>query len=370
MVTILQWLTTGIGLVLIVGTGVSLSSHPHWLIRIWDFPRIHIALLAVLSGLVYALCVGGDRWYGLGFLLALAAVALWQGGKIYPHTRLGRVQVQRADTVSPTTSLRLLITNVLMQNRQFDRLLQLIREEQPDMVLAAEVDDQWLIALQPLEEHYPYTVRQPQANMYGMLLLSRLELVHPQVRFRVQDDIPSIHTRVRLRAGALIDFYGVHPRPPEPLRGQDATPRDAELILVGREIRAHGRPTIVAGDLNDVAWSDTTRLFLQISQLLDPRVGRGFYNTFPAHIPLFRYPLDHVFHTNDFTLSNLRRLPPIGSDHFPMAIDLHYQPHRQVDQPESVADAGQEAEAQEKIDRALTDPQVRFGERPPEDSVG
>jgi endonuclease/exonuclease/phosphatase (EEP) superfamily protein YafD len=268
----------------------------------------------------------------------------------------------RSRAPAPAASFRLLIANVLMQNRQYDRFLQMVRAESPDLILAVEIDDQWLVQLQPLEMQYPYVVRQPQPNMYGMLLLSRLQLLAPQVRFRVQNDIPSIQAQIVLRNGTLVDFYGVHPRPPEPLRDQDATPRDAELILVGREVRDHGRPAVVAGDLNDVAWSDTTKLFLQISRLLDPRAGRGFYNTFNANTPWFRCPLDHVFHSNCFSLIALRRLAHIGSDHFPICIDLHYEPQAKAEQPEPTQEAGQEEEAQQKITQAITAKDVRAGE--------
>jgi hypothetical protein len=80
------------------------------------------------------------------------------------------------------------------------------------------------------------------------------------------------------------------PRPPVP-----PTPsygRDAELVLIGREIDGASRPAVVAGDLNDVAWSSTTTLFQKISGTLDPRVGRGLYNSFHAKSPLLRFPLD------------------------------------------------------------------------------
>ena len=57
------------------------------------------------------------------------------------------------------------------------------------------------------------------------------------------------------------------------------------LIAVARSIAETAQPVVVTGDLNDVAWSATTRLFRKISGLFDPRVGRDMFNTFHADYP-------------------------------------------------------------------------------------
>ena len=123
--------------------------------------------------------------------------------------------------------------------------------------------------------------------------------------------------------------------------------------MVGREVRRRGGPTVVAGDLNDVAWSYTTRLFRRISRLLDPRRGRGMVNTFHARIPFLRFPLDHVFHSRHFLLEELRRLPAFGSDHFAIyaRLALHEVAPRVHESPEPT---GEERElAQRKIEKAV-----------------
>jgi endonuclease/exonuclease/phosphatase (EEP) superfamily protein YafD len=349
---ILRGIIIAVGLVVASGTLLSLSRHPHWLIRVWDFPRPHLAVLAALAGGVYAVFFSTWTWAEWGFVLIQTVCATWQFIRIFPYTPLAPRQVKKTRTPIAAASLRFLISNVLMENRHARLLLQAIQETDPDLILAIEIDPWWETQLKPLERTYPHVVSWPQMNHYGMALFSRLRLIDPQVEFLVQDDIPSIHTWVELPNGQRFFLHGLHPRPPEPIRDQDATPRDAELVLVGRAVGEDERPTVVAGDLNDVAWSHTTRLFLHLSRLLDPRIGRGFYNTYNAHYPIFRFSLDHVFHSACFTLNALRRLRPIGSDHFPIYIELQYEPQAQAEQEQPPAEPEQQREAQEKIDRA------------------
>lgn len=351
MFRLLKGLVATLGLLASAVTLLSFHKGSHWSIRAWDFPRVQIAALSALSaGLFRAFffrCTRSDRLFLASNLLCLA----WQGWKIFPFTPLARNQVKASRPgAARDRTFRLLMANVMLENTQADRLLGVIREYDPDIVLAVETDLAWQKALSSLRTSYPHRVEQPQDNYYGLLLFSRFPLIDPKVEFLVQDDIPSVRTAFELPSGDRIYLHGLHPRPPEPIRDQNSTPRDAELVVVGRAIRAAGdRPTVVAGDLNDVAWSPTTELFVRLSGLLDPRVGRGFYNSFHADKAYLRYPLDHVFHSRHFTLTDLQCLPHIGSDHFPVLIELCYDPEAGRDQEKPQADASDEKDADEKL---------------------
>jgi endonuclease/exonuclease/phosphatase (EEP) superfamily protein YafD len=260
--------------------------------------------------------------------MALALMA--HGARFVPYTRLVEREVATADSCPEGTRIRLLFANVEHGNRSSRGLLAMVEAIDPDVVLLTEPGAWWQAQLAPLARERPYTVLRPQEDTWGMLLYSRFPLVQPEVRFLVEEDIPSITAWIRLPAGDHVQFYGVHPRPPRP--GDDTGDRDTELTLIAREIREQRRPAILAGDLNDVPWSRTPRQLRQTAALRDPRVGRGLFATFNANLQAgLRWPLDHVFVSDDFALCALERPGDIGSDHFPLLVDVRLQ--REGSQP-------------------------------------
>lgn len=346
-----------------------------WWVRGFDFPRVQIVVLivlvlvgqAALGLLAFRRARNADAPASRtsiakrAIIPALLVLALfWQGFRIFPYTPLAPVQMERSRESAPQDSLRLLVFNVRYDNREARALLRLIGETKPDVVLLAEPTAWWRDQLQPLTADYPHTIEQPQENHYGLLLYSRLELIDPEVRFLVEDEVPSIRTGVRLPSGRVVRLYGLHPKPPglkrpvDPER-EDSDQRDAELLTIAKEIKeardaGDDTPTIVAGDFNDVAWSHTTRLFQRVSGLLDPRIGRGLYNSYKANSLIQRFPIDHVFASEHFRLVSMRVVPETGSDHHPVlaTISLEATAPATQDEPDPEGDDLQEAE--EKIE--------------------
>lgn len=341
-----------IGWLMIAATAIPVIRKDAWWIRMFDFPRAQIVVVSAVVLVIYAISNEGLGAAGILFIVALSASLLYQVTMMYPYLPFAKKQVQASEGANKATSIGLLTANVLMKNRRADQLLQIIRQADPDIVLTVETDVWWQAQLQGLEQTHPFKVHQPQGNTYGMLLYSRLELIEPEVKFLIQHDIPSIHTRVKLESGQLVGLHCMHPRPPFPTEDNSSTDRDAELLLVGKKLKPKEIPVIVMGDLNDVAWSQTNYLFQNISGLLDPRIGRGFFNTFHARFPFMRFPLDHFFHSNHFRLIALKRLPYFGSDHFPVFIHLSFEPEAQSEQPKLQATGEEEDRAAEKIGKA------------------
>ena len=339
-------------------SGWSLIRRDEWWFRGADFPRLQILFvgLVALAGLLFIQA----EWTLVRELLLLGVIAAvaYQLKMVLPYTPIWKKQVLhvRRDQVNVEQQISLLVANVLTPNHKYHLLLEQIDRLQPDVVLTLETDQIWQEALKPIEADYPYRVAVPQDNLYGMHLYSRLPLADTEVKFILSDETPSIHTTIRLRSGLDVQLYCLHPKPPSPTEAKDSTLRDAELLIVGDQIKDIDESCIVMGDLNDVAWSRTTRLFQRISGLLDPRVGRYFMNTFHADYPLLRWSLDHIFHSTDFGLVEMKRLPHIGSDHFPIYVVLQTgrifeQKQQELEQTESDEDEAQQA-IQEGIAKA------------------
>ncbi|WP_182405413.1 endonuclease/exonuclease/phosphatase family protein [Psychrobacter sp. GP33] len=325
----------------------------NWWVRGVEFPRIQILVLGIIAWI--GMLLFGAEWQLTQWLLfiALSITLLFQLRMVLPYTILWKKEVEKAriTATSSDDQLKIMVSNVLGPNNQTQKLVDLVNKEQPDILITLETDKKWQHALSVIEPDYPYMVKVPLDNLYGMHLYSKLELIDPEVKYLMIDDIPSIHTQLRLRNDSVIWLYCLHPMPPSPTEADKSTTRDAELLMVGRHIKEHNQKAILAGDLNDVAWSKTTRRFQRISGLLDPRIGRHFINTFHVDYPFLRWALDHIFHSACFTLVDMKRLPSIGSDHFPVLTTLQYEPEKTSEQKQNAPtmEAGDIKETENKI---------------------
>lgn len=331
-------------------TLLPLSKNEAWWIRTMEFPRLQFFLMIfiVLTLELILLDLSSIRVWGL--ILTTMACLIYQALWIIPYTRLFPVEVNSALSNDNSDQLKIITANVLTPNRNADGLVKLVHNHDPDILVTLESDNWWQLQLHILEKDYPYTIKCPLDNLYGMHVYSKLPMINGQIKFLVESDKPSIHALIRLPSGSEIRVHFLHPAPPSPTENAESSERDAELIIVAKSIAdaENDIPVIVTGDLNDVAWSETTRLFRKISGLLDPRVGRGMFNTFHADYWFLRWPLDHLFHSNHFTLKNIKRLRSFGSDHFALFTELVLETGRNTQQDGLNADAEDKAWAKAK----------------------
>jgi endonuclease/exonuclease/phosphatase (EEP) superfamily protein YafD len=347
-----MWIHTTLyfsGLFVLLTSLIPFIRNDAWVFRVFEYPRLQKFILnIIILALLLWVAFPNENWeWWLAAALALNGIYL--GWLIYPFTPLAKKQIVGSTRPHGPDNIKILIANVYQHNQRAADYLQLMKQSGPDVVLLVETNTWWQQQLDAISDKYPHQIKVPPDNTYGMLLYSRLPLTEGAVAFLVEKDIPSIETMVTLESGQQVKLFCLHPTPPVPQENPRSTERDKEILLVGKKAKQLKCPVIVIGDLNDVAWSYTTKLFGKISGLLDPRRGRGFYNSFHAKYFFLRFPLDHVFCSTDFTLSDLRRLPACGSDHYPMFVNLQYNPPAKKENEAPKASAYDKELADEKI---------------------
>lgn len=299
---------------------------------------MQLAFIAALFILLQLLSLDLSKALHLAIVGATTLCLVWQLWWILPYTKLWGVEVQACKHADAERQISVLTANVLTSNRDSQKLVALVNKHQPDVLVTLESDHWWEGQLASLEADMPETMKCPLDNLYGMHVYSRLPLHEKKITFLVEDEVPSMHALLELPTGDRVRAHFLHPAPPSPTENSESAERDAELVIVARSVADSDYPIIVTGDLNDVAWSRTTRLFRKLSGLLDPRVGRGMFNTFHVDYPFLRWPLDHLFHSKHFTVHTIRRLPSIGSDHFPLFSRLVFAPSQGAQQNGLIAD--------------------------------
>lgn len=219
-----------------------------------------------------------------------------------------------APTGTGTPALTVIAANVHAGNRDPAPLVTWLRATPADVVVISELTPAYADALQrQLGDNYPYREFSPDDSPFGIGIMARKKL--DQVR-RMQygrGQVIMVQVIVGQRATRVI---AAHPMPP--LAPGWQAERNA---LLKRIADTADTPVILAGDLNATPWSsaliDAERGGLRRTTSLAPtwpRWGAG----------VFGIPIDHVLASGHWRGGKATRGPDIGSDHYPVRVELHW----------------------------------------------
>lgn len=269
---------------------------------------------------------------------------------LIPYTSSYR-KPEKEKVAKQSNTVSVISVNVYQFNQQYQKLIDLVLEEKPDILLTMESNQAWEDALTAIESEYPTFKKVPLENTYGIHFYTKLEVKSIKVNYFISDDLPSIEASIITDDGYNFTFFGVHPPPPSPTEEDTSKERDGELLALGKRVLETKGPSIVVGDFNNVAWAKSSILFRKTSELIDPRIGRGFVSTYHARYILLRFPIDLFFHSTEIFIQDFKTLRNIGSDHLPLFSRFFINPTEDIQEDEvEVLSAEEEQQVEEMIE--------------------
>lgn len=265
----------------------------------------------VVTAVVLALTLLRRRWTAAALLVAAGAVS---AAPVLPYLPLPPGSVARAAIAAP---IKVLTVNVSFRQFSARRLLELVRQFDPDVVVVQELTPHAERELAALDELFAQNRRFPADGPYGIGLWSRFPL-ESSATFALGRR-PAIEARIAGPTGAFT-VIGVHLS--APTTAARAAARNRELSALAARSAAHPEPLVVAGDFNTTPYSPYFTDWLAASGLTDSRRGRTMSISWPTTLPVIGIPIDHVAVNGGFTVLSHRRLPNFESDHYGVLVEL------------------------------------------------
>lgn len=213
---------------------------------------------------------------------------------------------------------RLLLSNINFSNRHPERLTELVKAEDPDLVLVTELAEPAAEAMEPLANAYPFQILKTDDGARSVGIYSRRPLTDARLeRIGGVGWVSAIATANV--DGRMITIVACHPRAPG--GREELVMRNEQLAAMGQWATQQTGPLVIAGDLNTTSWSPGWRTLVQPAGLVDTRQGYGPQCTWPSFSKVFYIPLDHVLVRGVGVVSR-EVAPDVGSDHRPVVVEL------------------------------------------------
>ncbi len=270
--------------------------------------RLH---LAAGLGVLALAAIGMRAWKAGGAALVLALVAAASCWQVFP--------VSSALTEPKGRLHSLLFFNMRYDNPAPERVIEMIRQTNADLVLLTEYSRMWEPRLVALHGSYPHRYHCAEwRNVGGTVVFSRFPLepgyCHAYAALGLaRADID----------GTPVMIGAAHMRWPWPASGPRQL-RELRPVLEGL-----GPDALVAGDFNATVWSDAMRQFAHHGGLeIVPGIGPTWMIS-PVPDSLTRFtglPIDNVLAKGAVKIVSAKTLPPQGSDHLPILVRFSVNP--------------------------------------------
>ena len=281
-----------------------------WLDVLANFRAQYVVALALLG-----LIVMMSKWRKTGY--AILGVALVNLVVVLPLF-LGSPADARIDA----DDIRVMTFNLLSENQQYSDVIDYIRTVDPDLVLLHEASRPWEVAIESADLDYEIVRARSDDLIFGTLVLVRGEGITA---------VSHGFAAAAARAVALeytphgwetaLSVLGTHPLAPTDQDRADL--RDAQIGFAGEWASEQAGAFIVVGDFNATPWSWPFRRLMSAADLENSQTGFGLQPTFRSTTNLLlRIPIDHLVHSPALEVTGRQLGPALGSDHFPLVVDL------------------------------------------------
>jgi len=215
--------------------------------------------------------------------------------------------------------LKILHSNVYTGNQNKFLLIELINSENPDIVIAQEIDDAWASSLNEIKDRYPYNIILPRSDNFGMALYSKLPIGEAKEITEDIYGIPTVSTTFKFN-NQEIELVSTHPLPPT--SDDYFKSRNSQLNYITTYCKESEVPLILVGDLNVSMWSEHYLSLEKEAQLSNSRRGFGILPSWSLNLPFTQIPIDHCLISDGIQVVETKLGKDIYSDHLPLIINL------------------------------------------------
>lgn len=229
----------------------------------------------------------------------------------------------RQEVPPQAPTMRVVSFNVQGQNEEYQQVIEFLRRVDADVVFLHEANRLWEEALsQAIAESslaYHRHPSRPDHLIFSTLTLTRVRPSDVTSHGWAEREARAMEVMIGV-GDTEVTLLGIHPLAPTNPRRTSL--RDAQFQFVARWAENSTGPTVVTGDFNATPWS---HVFAPLADagLRNSQRGFGLAPTFPVDGNLFtRIPIDHLLHSPHLVVADRWLGPDLGSDHFPLVVDL------------------------------------------------